>query len=1519
MKKVFFKKSISWLLSAAMAVSSISFSGWISAEEASAESSYQLVWSDEFEGTALDTSVWSYEIGTGDNGWGNNELQYYTNRTENVSVSDGNLHITARKENYNGSSYTSGRIISYKKQEFTYGRIEARIAVPQVQGLWPAFWMLGSDYETNTWPTCGEIDIMESVNAGNTAYGTVHWGVNGSNHAEYGQNTAVENMGDYHVYAVEWDETVIKWFVDDVQFNVIDISAASEGDLEEFHHDYFLIFNMAVGGNWPGNTIDDANLPISMDVDYVRVYQLQEEVTSDSIAAPQNLSYAESGNASVITWDSVSGATEYNVYRAASRYANYTLLGTTTATRYTDNTTGYYYKVTAVNSTGESVKSEPTSYEMEVFGENVYVFEQTDDMTAVQGAVNDVYSVQYTNQFGDERAALLFQPGYYNGVTANVGFYTQAAGLGLLPTDTTLDGLNVGADWMYSEEAGFNATCNFWRSATNLNIANGACWAVAQATSLRRMKVNGALFVDFYGQGWASGGFMADCVTTSSTCAYSQQQWLSRNCDMTSWSGGVWNAVLVGCQDGLLLDYNPNIEIVNSNWDNTSYPYLTVADQTPLIRETPYLYVENGEYYVYAPAAVKDSEGVSWLDGNTPGKSYSVEETFYVAKAGVDTADTMNAALKAGKNLLLTPGIYEIDKALQVEYENQIVLGMGYATLRPTGNNACIETADVGGLTISSLLFDAGPEYTYTMLRVGEENCDANHASNPTLLSDLFFRVGGVVPGITRSETCIIINSNDVIGDNFWVWRADHGDGVSWAGGNQTKNGIIINGDYVNMYGLFVEHFHEYQTIWNGNYGTLYFYQSEIPYDIPNQESWMAGDTLGYASFKVADDVTDFRAYGMGIYSYNRDAEVYLDSAMEVPDAPGVSVNDICIVCLNGHPGVNHVINGVGDGVDTAGERQQVIYYCNGGYSTTNYINGYDYTAPTYRGVTPDGPGEVVIPGEDQEESTEESTEETKPEETPSEESTEESSEESTEESSEDSSEESTEESTPADTSGMLIVDVTKNCSIYASTETQAAENAIDGNTGTRWESEVGVDPQWIYLDMGGTYDVTEVIINWEAASAKTYQIQVSDDAENWTTVETITDGASGETRDIVLSTPASGRYVRIYGTSRNMNYGYSIFEITVLAGVGNSYFDGRNLALGKEASASSQENDGASAAMAVDGSDTSRWSSEWEDDEWIMVDLERVYRIDEVRLIWEAAYGNAYEIQVSEDGVSWTTVYTETNGDGGTDSILLSDVTARYIKMQGQGRATGYGYSMYELQAYGGLIESSAPEETTPEETLPEESPSEEPEQSGSSSEEESESEEPGPSLVTPVKVTGLTAEFVDGEIVLNWDNCNAVQYKVVRTDGRSGYQNLTYRAGAEGYTDSDLIDAQLYYYRVSGYFYDADGNLVSGEVSDAVAVVATDHVPAKVENVTAAIQGSNVVLNWDVADGARYYKVSRASGADGKYYTMKYNIENTTYTDTAATGSMYRYKVVGYYKDVDGSWVYGELCDTVYVRKSE
>ncbi|MEP6466998.1 MAG: glycoside hydrolase family 16 protein [Parafilimonas sp.] len=226
-------------------------------------STYQLVWSDEFNTSVIDTSVWNFE--TGGNGWGNHEQEYY--QPNNASIENGNLVITAKKETVGSNNYTSSRMTTQGKKEFLYGKIEARIKIPVGQGFWPAFWMLGADVNTTAWPTCGETDIMEHINADSIIYGTIHWDNNG--HVQDGGNTA-SSPSEYHVYSVEWDATSIKWSIDSVVYHS---SAIVNDSTEEFHLPFFILLNFAVGGDWPGQTIDDSLLPAKMYVDYVRVYQ----------------------------------------------------------------------------------------------------------------------------------------------------------------------------------------------------------------------------------------------------------------------------------------------------------------------------------------------------------------------------------------------------------------------------------------------------------------------------------------------------------------------------------------------------------------------------------------------------------------------------------------------------------------------------------------------------------------------------------------------------------------------------------------------------------------------------------------------------------------------------------------------------------------------------------------------------------------------------------------------------------------------------------------------------------------------------------------------------------------------------------------------------------------------------------------------------------------------------------------------------------------------------------------------
>lgn len=235
-------------------------------------SGYNLTWNDEFEGTTVNTSNWIFETGTGNSGWGNNELQYY--RQGNAWVEGGVLTIEARKESYQGSNYTSTRMITKNKKSFQYGRIDIRALLPKGQGIWPALWMLGNNIQTVSWPSCGEIDIMEMVGGSgrdNQTHGTVHW--DNSGHEYVGGSYTLQSgifADEYHVFSIIWDETLIKWFVNDIKFYEIDITPSH---MSEFHQPYFFIFNVAVGGNWPGNPDATTIFPQRMRVDYIRVFQ----------------------------------------------------------------------------------------------------------------------------------------------------------------------------------------------------------------------------------------------------------------------------------------------------------------------------------------------------------------------------------------------------------------------------------------------------------------------------------------------------------------------------------------------------------------------------------------------------------------------------------------------------------------------------------------------------------------------------------------------------------------------------------------------------------------------------------------------------------------------------------------------------------------------------------------------------------------------------------------------------------------------------------------------------------------------------------------------------------------------------------------------------------------------------------------------------------------------------------------------------------------------------------------------
>ena len=525
------------------------------------------------------------------------------------------------------------------------------------------------------------------------------------------------------------------------------------------------------------------------------------------------------------------------------------------------------------------------------FGPNVLVFDPA--TPNIQETISAIGKKQDAAEFGPGRFAYLFKPGKYS-LTIQVGFYMQVAGLGMSPDDVSIAGdLYSTADWKKG-----NATCNFWRAVENLainpNKAKGTVgWAVSQGTAVRRLHVQGNLRL--FDGGWSSGGFLADSKVDGNVVPGSQQQWLSRNSDFNAWKGGVWNIVFVGC---------PHAPA--DAWPKP--PYTTVAE-TPVIREKPFLCLSSsGEYQVMVPELSTKSVGTTWgkgAGGPSAGKAIPIDQ-FYIAH-DKDTAATMNAALAAGKNLLLTPGTYHLEDAIKVTRADTVVYGLGYPTLNPEKGTPAITVADVDGVKICGILLEAGAVESPTLLQVGETGATASHAADPTSLYDIFARAGGAVPG--SATAFVTINSNNVIGDNFWLWRADHGAGAGW-NSNKNKNGLIVNGNDVTCYGLFVEHSQEYQTLWNGERGRTYFYQSEMPYDPPDTTVWAHSSTKGFASYKVADNVKSHEAWGLGIYTVFK-TPIVGDTAIEIPTAPGVQIHHMVCVRL-GKGGLNHVLNATG-------------------------------------------------------------------------------------------------------------------------------------------------------------------------------------------------------------------------------------------------------------------------------------------------------------------------------------------------------------------------------------------------------------------------------------------------------------------------------------------------------------------------------------------------------------------------------------------------------------------------------
>lgn len=621
------------------------------------------------------------------------------------------------------------------------------------------------------------------------------------------------------------------------------------------------------------------------------------------------VSISESNGHALLTWEEQPNAATYDIYRADGKYSTFEKLDECAGNTYTDTKSGTkygYYKIVAKNEDSEAEASEIISLEEELFGDSVYIFSPSDDKEKINEIVGNIAAEQMEDEFSENRYAIMFKEGQYDINQVRVGFYTQVLGLGATPYDTVIPDLHV------PSRANGDSLTNFWRGAENLSVDkkdpnSEVKWAASQAAALRRMYVNGKLHFDDIGKE-ASGGFLADSVVTGQTGSWSQQQFFLRNDELIGgWYDGVWNIVFAGTEGA---------PANTSNWAATGYAGYTTIDEIPVIREKPFIYMsDEGEYEVFVPGLRENSSGVSWSQNSMgDGQSIPISE-FYVAKPEDDTAATINAALAEEKHLLFTPGIYHLEDTINVENPNTVILGIGFPTLIPDNGQTAMQVSDEEGITVAGLLFDAGEKESPVLLQVGEAGNHSDNSLNPILLSDVIVRVGGAHPG--KAAVGVEVNSDYTIGDHFWLWRADHGANVGW-NDNTAKNGLIVNGDNVSIYGLFVEHFQEYQTLWNGDNGRMYFYQSELPYDPPHQEDWMShnGETEGYSSYKVSEEAQGHKAYGLGIYEVfiHTDGFVNLENAMEVSE--GTEVTHACIVSLGHNGRISHVVNGEGSFVD---------------------------------------------------------------------------------------------------------------------------------------------------------------------------------------------------------------------------------------------------------------------------------------------------------------------------------------------------------------------------------------------------------------------------------------------------------------------------------------------------------------------------------------------------------------------------------------------------------------------------
>jgi hypothetical protein len=581
------------------------------------------------------------------------------------------------------------------------------------------------------------------------------------------------------------------------------------------------------------------------------------------------------------------------------------------------------------------------------FGPNVCVFTPSMTQTAIQADLDAIATQQVPvgAQFDSDRYSVFFEPGTYGSkatpLVFQVGYYTQVAGLGALPSDTVINGaIDVFNNLCTAGTQNCNADDNFWRSLSNIDLnvdlpssppayappaldpfgagcANSAdFWAASQAAPIRRAIINGSVVFQDYcaNNNFASGGFIADSQVSGDLNFFGNQQYMVRNSSIggvNACPNGLWNMVYSGVVGA------PGPVFTGQCQQNTVLPTSKVTE------EEPFLYQDaSGKNEVFVPAVQTNSSGTSWSSGTEAGSSLPLS-SFFIANPSTSVA-AIDVALALGKNLVLTPGVYNLNAPIIVSRPDTVVLGLGFATLVPQKGNAALVVLPNKGVKVSGLIVDAGPVNSPVLVSDGTPLLPGS-ATDPNTIQDVFFRIGGAEMTTTSATVSLLDNASNSIIDDVWAWRADHGAntsitgpngqvGASWTY-NKGDTGLVVTGNNVTAYGLAVEHYQKSEVVWSGQGGTDVFFQNELPYDPPTQADWNESSTFtGYPAFQVANNVKTFTSYGMGSYVVfiNTPSTLNVTEAFQAPAVPGVQFNNTFGVWISGSGGIDSIVNGVG-------------------------------------------------------------------------------------------------------------------------------------------------------------------------------------------------------------------------------------------------------------------------------------------------------------------------------------------------------------------------------------------------------------------------------------------------------------------------------------------------------------------------------------------------------------------------------------------------------------------------------